>query len=86
MPEPAKSDTKKGTPSKDTTHDDLLERVILQHEDINKVLLALTEIAKHSFTAPQISTQYYNKDLQTITAAGPNPPCRNKLQSKRSGL
>jgi hypothetical protein len=74
MPEPEKSDPKKVTQSKDTSYDELIKKVISQHEDIKNVLVKLTDIATHSSTSPQKSIQYYNKDKQTITAAGPNPP------------
>ena len=74
MPEPAKSDNKKGTPSKDTSHDELLYSIIAGNADIKKVLDKLTDILVHSYTFQQQPTQYYNKDKQTITTAGPNPP------------
>jgi hypothetical protein len=75
MPELAKSDNKKGTPPKDTSsYDELLKEIISGNVDIKKVLNKLTDILVHSSTSPQQSTQYYNKDQQTITRAGPNPP------------
>jgi hypothetical protein len=75
MPEFPNSNSKKGTPSKDTSsYEELVKKVIAQHEDIKNVLVKLTDIAIHSPTLPQKSTQYYNKDKQTIAVAGQNPP------------
>ncbi len=74
MPEPAKYDHKKVIPSRDISYDKLLKEIIVSNDNIKKVLDKLTDILVHSSTSPQKSTQYYNKDQQTITTAGPNPP------------
>jgi hypothetical protein len=80
MPKPTISDKIENQP-KEASHEDLLKKIIAnetsiveEHKDIKKVLDKLTEIALHSATSPKTSVQYYNKDAQTITAAGPNPP------------
>jgi hypothetical protein len=75
MPEPIKSDNKNEKQYKDpSSYDKLLKEIIEGNVDIKKVLSKLTDILVHSSTSPQQSTQYYNKDKQTITSAGPNPP------------
>jgi hypothetical protein len=73
MPEPNKPN-KVATQQAGTTTEELLKEVIKEHSEITKVLAQLADIALHSSTSPQSSTQYYNKDKQTINVAGPNPP------------
>ncbi len=48
--------------------------IVAEHKDIKKMLEKLTEIATHTATSPKSSINYYNRDQQTISVAGPNPP------------
>lgn len=83
MSAPDKSDFKTGNQNqqKDISHEELLKKIVAQnaaiiaeHTDIKKLLDKLSNIALHSGTSPQTSVNYYNKDAQTISVAGPNPP------------
>ncbi len=48
--------------------------IVAEHKDIKKMLEKLTEISTHTATSPKSSINYYNRDQQTISVAGPNPP------------
>jgi hypothetical protein len=68
-------------PQKEPTLEEILRKVIAentelvnQHKDFQNVLTQLSNIALHSATSPRSAVGYYNKDQQTIQAAGANPP------------
>lgn len=66
-------------PGQEPSHEQLLQRILAQHETFKDILGNLTNIAKHGATSPIPSGIYYNTPQTVINNNTPSPPVGQTL-------